>query len=219
MGPQARVRALFARAVAGALSYTYIDTGAMYRAVAWAVLEQGVSPDDPEAVASLAESLQIHLLPNGKSGSRVLVDDTEITEFIRTPSISNLTSPLSAIPRVRTHMVQLQRAMGQRGGVVMEGRDIGTVVLPNAEVKVFLTASVEKRAQRRLAELEERGISVSYDSLLADIAERDDRDKSRDIAPMVPARDSIILDTDSLTVEQVVDQILKLHTEALGSYV
>jgi len=143
-GPAGAGKSTVARRVAEALEYTYIDTGAMYRAVAWAVLEEGILPQESEAVSDLAERLEIHLEPG-----RVWVDGREITNFIRTPEISNLTSPLSKLPRVRARMVALQQAMARRGGVVMEGRDIGSVVLPEAEVKVFLTASPEERVRRR----------------------------------------------------------------------
>jgi cytidylate kinase len=211
-GPAGAGKSTVAREVARALDLIYVDTGAMYRAVAWAVLERGVPPDDADAVTAVAEQIDIELRPgrDSREGTRVFVDGVEITGLIRTPSISNLTSPLSAIPGVRRRLVALQKQMGAAGGVVMEGRDIGTVVMPDAPVKVFLTASLERRAERRRSELAERGLAVSYDALLQQIAERDKRDSSRDVAPMVPARDSIQLDTDHLTADQVVRRILDL---------
>lgn len=164
---------------------------------------------DGEAVGALAERLDVRLEPG-----RVFVAGREITPEIRTPEISSLTSSLSALPRVRTRMVALQQAMARRGGVVMEGRDIGTVVLPGAEVKVFLTASPEERVRRRQEELAERGITVPAEQLAREIAERDARDASRDVAPMRPASNAVVLDSDSLSVDEVVARILALHREA-----
>ena len=203
-GPAGAGKSTVARLVASALGYTYVDTGAMYRAVAWATVEAGISPANSAAVCALAASIEIHLEPE-----RVFVSDLEITDKIRTPEISNLTSPISALPCVRTRLAALQREMGQRGGVVMEGRDIGTVVLPGAEVKVFLTASQAERVRRRREELGAAGIELSRAQLEADIAARDQRDASRDVAPMVPAGDAILLQSDGLDVEQVVSRILE----------
>ncbi len=203
-GPAGAGKSTVARQVASALGYTYVDTGAMYRAVAWAVLDAGVAPSDGQAVCDLAERVGIRLEPE-----RVFVGDTEVTDKIRTPQISNLTSPLSALPCVRTRLAGLQREMGRRGGVVMEGRDIGTVVLPDAEVKVFLTASQAERVRRRREELSAAGITLSTQQLEADIAARDARDASRDVAPMVPAHDAILLQSDGLDVDQVVSRILE----------
>lgn len=203
-GPAGAGKSTVARQVALALGYTYVDTGAMYRAVAWAVLDAGVSLADSAAVCALAEQLHIRL-----EQEQVFVSKTEITDKIRTPEISNLTSPISALPCVRTRLVALQREMGRQGGVVMEGRDIGTVVLPDAEVKVFLTASLAERVRRRREELGAAGIKQSTAQLEADIAARDERDASRDTAPMVPAADAILLQSDGLDVKQVVSRILE----------
>ena len=220
-GPAGAGKSTVAREVARALGYTYIDTGAMYRAVAWAVLEHGISPGDESAVTALAEQLHIGLQPGYSidNPTRVFADSDEITDLIRTPSISNLTSPLSAIPGVRRRLVALQQAMGAKGGVVMEGRDIGTVVLPNADIKVFLTASLERRAERRQAEMAERGTPVSYESLLADIAARDTRDRSRELSPLKAAPGAVILDSDHSTAQDVVQHILALCNEAPPSHV
>jgi cytidylate kinase len=212
-GPAGAGKSTVARRVAQELGYIYVDTGAMYRALAWAVLDEAVPADDAGAVCHLVETLAVRL-ETGAAGTRVFVGDTEITDEIRTPEISRLTSPLSALSCVRHRLAALQREMGERGGVVMEGRDIGTVVLPQAEVKVFLTASLEERARRREAELLGRGIMVSPEDLQRDIAERDARDGSRDVAPMVPAVDATILDSDQLDVDGVVAAILRLAAEA-----
>jgi cytidylate kinase len=210
-GPAGAGKSTVARRVAEALGYTYVDTGAMYRAVAWAVRDREIDLSDTDAVAQVAEALEIELTPEGQ----VYADGRDITDDIRSPAISNLTSPLSALPRVRQRLVALQKKRAQRGGVVMEGRDIGTVVLPSAEVKVFLTASLDQRVQRRERELVGRGVALPREELHAQIAERDARDGSRDTAPMRPAPDAIILDSDRLSVDEVVTRILELHQEAL----
>ena len=211
-GPAGAGKSTVARRVAQALGSTYVDTGAMYRAVAWAVLDREVDPEDAAAVTALAARLDIRLSPD----ARVFVDGRDITNAIRTPSVANLTSPLSAIPEVRHRLVALQKAMAAAGGVVMEGRDIGTVVLPDAPVKVFLTASLERRVERRERELTGRGIALPREQLARDIAARDARDGSRDVAPMRPAPDAVILDSDALDADQVVARILQLHAEAVG---
>ena len=212
-GPAGAGKSTVARRVASRLGYTYIDTGAMYRALAWAVLDANVPPDDEEAVCALAEHLEVRLEPGGG----VFVAGKDVAGEIRTPEISNLTSPLSALPCVRTRMVALQQAMARRGGVVMEGRDIGTVVLPDAEVKVFLVASLEERVRRRREELAAAGIVPPAEELERDIAERDARDAARDVAPMVPAWDAVTLDSDRLNIDAVVAQILALCGKAGAS--
>ncbi len=211
-GPAGAGKSTVARRVAEALGYTYVDTGAMYRAVAWAALDQEIDTGDAEAVSALARRLEITLTPGG----RVLAAGRDITGEIRTPEISNLTSPLSALPGVRDRLTALQRQSGARGGVVMEGRDIGTVVLPHAEVKVFLTASQFARALRRHEELKERGVVTSLQTLEREIRERDERDASRDAAPMFPAADARIINTDALSAEEVTARIVELHGEALS---
>ncbi len=208
-GPAGAGKSTVARQVARALGLTYVDTGAMYRALAWSVLEQRISPDDADAVCRLAQSLDVSL-EDAPQGVRVLADGQDITPFIRTPEISRLTSPLSALPCVRDRMVKLQQAMAARQGVVMEGRDIGTVVLPHAPVKVFLTASPHARAQRRHAELAARGVDYSLEELEREIRERDTRDSARDTSPLSAAPDAVLIDSDSLTAEQVVARILAL---------
>lgn len=222
-GPAGAGKSTVARRVAASLGYLYVDTGAMYRALAWAAQDREIPVTDTDAIIRSADTLDLRLLPPTSPGpddddepTRVFVGAVEITGQIRSPAISNLASPISAIPGVRTRMVaaqqELARASGD-AGVVMEGRDIGTVVLPEADLKVFLTASTERRAGRRQAELAERGSVVAYDDLLRDIRERDARDASRDVAPMVPAADAHILDSDPLNIDEVVSQILAWHNE------
>ena len=204
-GPAGAGKSTVARQVADALGFTYVDTGAMYRAVAWAVVKAKISPADHAAVCGLAARLDVRL-----ERGRVFADGQDITGKIRTPEISNSTSPLSALPCVRERLAALQREMGCGGGVVMEGRDIGTVVLPQAEVKVFLTASPAERVRRRREELGAEGILLSSEQLEKDIAARDARDESREVAPMVPAHDAVQLISDGLSVGEVVSRILAL---------
>lgn len=211
-GPAGAGKSTVARAVAARLGCTYIDTGAMYRALAWAVLDARIAPGDARSVCALAAALDVRLEPGGG----VLVGGRDVSGEIRTPEISNLTSPLSALPCVRTRMVALQRAMARRGGVVMEGRDIGTVVLPDAEVKVFLVASLAERVRRRGEELARAGAAPIPEVLARDIAARDARDAARDVAPMVPARDAVTLDSDGLNIDAVVGRILALCAKAGG---
>lgn len=205
-GPAGAGKSTVARRVAESLGLTYVDTGAMYRALTWAVLEAGVAPDDADGVCVLAARVGIRLEPEG----RVWADGREVSALIRTPRISGLTSALSAMPCVRARLTALQRDMARRGGVVMEGRDIGTVVMPEAEVKVFLTASLGARAERRRLELAGRGVETTLEALEREIGERDARDGSRDVAPMTRARDAVAVDTDGLGPEEVVGRILAL---------
>ncbi len=212
-GPAGAGKSTVARAVAERLGLTYVDTGAMYRALAWAVVAQGVSLEDKAAVCKLAATLEIRL-----DRERVFADGQDVTAQIRTPEISNLTSALSALPCVRARLSALQQEMGRRGGVVMEGRDIGTVVLPEAQVKVFLTASGVERVRRRQAELHAKGIVMDVDALRADMAERDARDAARETAPMVAAPDAVPLDTDGLDAEAVTARIVALCQRAEVSH-
>jgi cytidylate kinase len=212
-GPAGAGKSTVARQVAEAVGFTYVDTGAMYRAVAWAALDRGLSVDDEDAICALVAELPIRL-DVGADGAQVFVGEREVTDYIRTPAISRLTSPLSAISCVRERLAGLQKEMGAAGGVVMEGRDIGTVVLPQAAVKVFLTASLAQRARRRQAELSARGSAVEIDALEREIAARDARDGGRALAPMVPAPDAVVLDTDTLSVDEVVARIVAMVAEA-----
>jgi cytidylate kinase len=190
----------------------------MYRAVAWKALLEGVPATDAAALAELARRLRITLSPLTPEGKQtVLADDEDVTEAIRTPEVSSLTSPISALPDVRRVIVEQQREMARRTerGVVLEGRDIGTVVFPDAEVKIFLTASPEERAKRRYKELRNRGLEVSCADVLADQIARDTRDTQRPDSPLRAAPDAILLDTDGLTIEAVADKILALSAPRL----
>ncbi len=211
-GPAGAGKSTVARRVASALRLTYIDTGAMYRAVAWKALQTSVSTTDANALAMLAQNLKLQfsaLTPDMQQ--TVQVDGADVTTAIRTPQVSSLTSAISAFPAVRRVIVEQQRALGQSDarGVVLEGRDIGTVVFPNAELKIFLTASDEERARRRVEELQAKGMVVDYAQTLAEQRERDARDSHRANSPLTPAPDAIILNTDGLSIEDVVTRILE----------
>lgn len=214
-GPAGAGKSTIARAVADRLGYVYIDTGAMYRAVAAKVIECGVSPSDSAAITALAGKLDIRFAKEGGE-QRLRVDGEDLTETIRTPEATRLSSPVSAIQGVRKRMVELQRRMGEEGGVVMEGRDIGTVVFPNAEVKVFLTASASERARRRTEQLREKGLEAEVEKVAAEIKERDLRDSTRRHAPLKQAPDAVLIDTDNMTPEQVAEAVVTVHNDRVG---
>jgi CMP/dCMP kinase len=208
-GPAGAGKSTVAREAARRLGYLYIDTGAMYRAMALKAKREAVSLDDAAALAALAARAEIRLEP-GECGPRVFLDGEDVGEAIRSPEISALSSKVSAVPGVRQEMVRRQRAMGREGGVVMEGRDIGTVVFPEAEVKVFLDASPEERARRRLEDLRAQGIEEPLDAVLEAIRERDARDSRRAASPLRQAEDAVRIDTDDLSAEEVMRRLLAL---------
>lgn len=215
-GPAGAGKSTVARAVAQALDYLYIDTGAMYRAVTLAVLEAGVSPSDAAAVEKVAADVRIELVPDA-SGLRVLLNGTDVTEQIRLPHVSDAVSPVAAVSGVRHQLVQKQREMARRGGVVMDGRDIGTVVLPDADVKLFLTASAAERASRRWRELQQAGHRPTLDDIRRNIEERDRLDASRGVSPLRKADDALEIDTTDKDVNQVVEIVLELVRKELGA--
>jgi cytidylate kinase len=216
-GPVAAGKSTIARLVADRLHLTYIDTGAMYRALAWAAQRDAIGPDQPARVVALLDRLSLELQPLPGGANRVIVDGTDITNQIRTPEIGQLASQLSTIPEVREHMVARQQEMARGGGVVMEGRDIQTVVMPDAEVKIFLVASAEERARRRCLELEQRGMPQDYDTVLAEIQDRDRRDSTRAHSPLRAAPDAVELDTTGLTIEQVAARVIDVVSAKIGS--
>jgi len=212
-GPVSAGKSTIARLVAGELGYAYVDSGAMYRALAWAAREEGVSPEDVAGVRSLLESIEIELVPQSGGANRVRVNGREITEEIRAPEIGQLSSRLSEISGVRERMVALQREMAREGGVVMEGRDIQTVVMPEAEVKIFLTAPAEERARRRHLELRERGFEAELQTVLAGIKKRDGRDSNRKHSPLRAAPEAVVVDSGGLSIEEVVARVLAVVRE------
>ena len=209
-GPVGAGKSTVAKLVAQKLGYLYVDTGAMYRAVALKALRLGMDINDPIVMAMLAEATDIQLRQQDDGSVRVFLDGEDVTEAIRTPEVSEASSIVSAHEGVRKVLAERQKAMAELGGVVMEGRDIQTVISPDAEVKIFLTASLEERAKRKWLELQQKGISVSYEEVLYEVKERDERDKSRAIAPLRKAPDAVEIDTTKMTPEEVADKIVEL---------
>ncbi len=214
-GPAGAGKSTVAKQVARQLGYVYVDTGAMYRAIAWKVLQEGVQGDEQQMIA-VAEQTRVTLQP-GEMVQKVFVDDTEVTELIRTPEISNFTSAVATIGEIRKLLVDMQQQMAEQKGIVMDGRDIGTHVLPNAELKLFLTASVEERAQRRYRELTAKNEQVSFEQIKADIAARDHMDETREVSPLVQAPDALRIDSSDMTIEEVVQLMVRLSVEAGAS--
>ncbi len=206
-GPAGAGKSTVAKKVADRLHFTYIDTGAMYRAVAWKALQEKGACDDEAAIAQIAQKLDI-TLEQSPNGLRVLADGQDISEEIRTPAVSHVVSAVAKIGAVRERLVSLQRLLAQKACVVMDGRDIATHVLPNAAVKIFLTASVDERARRRYAELKQKGFSGSMEELKAQIAARDKADSEREISPLVKASEAILLDTTHLNIEEAVEAVI-----------
>lgn len=207
-GPAGAGKSTVAQLAAKKLGYTYIDTGAMYRAVAWKTLQQGKKVTD-ELIIAVVKDIDVNLqYQDGKT--TVTVDGTDVTGQIRTPEVSAIVSQVAALGPVREKMVDLQRKMGERGCVLMDGRDIATNVLPNADVKIFLTASIEERARRRHKELTEKGYEIDMEKMKADIAARDKADSEREISPLVQAEDATLLDTTGLSIDEVVERILAM---------
>ena len=205
-GPAGAGKSTVAQLAAKELGYTYIDTGAMYRAVAWKVLQQGGEVTD-EKILAVIPDIDVDLsYENGKTTVRV--DGQDVTGEIRTPEVSHIVSQVAALGPVREKMVDLQRKMAERGGVLMDGRDIATNVLPGADVKIYLTASIAERANRRYKELREKGLAVDLADIEHDIAARDKADMEREISPLVQAEDATLLDTTGMTIPEVVARII-----------
>lgn len=209
-GPSGAGKSTVAKAVAQELGFSCLDTGAMYRAVAWKALDDGTSIEDEQEIAHIAQSNEISFGHDDGDPvpKRVFIADQEVTDEIRTARIDKCVSAVSAVAAVRRAMVDQQRRIGSQGNYVIEGRDIGTEVFPGAEVKIFLTASAEERAHRRVLQNEERGIgSLDYDEVLADIVRRDELDSSRDTSPLRPAEDAVLLDSTDKSIEQIIAAI------------
>lgn len=214
-GPAGAGKSTVARLVAKALQYIYVDTGAMYRAVTLKALESGLSADDDDRVGRLANELDIVLLP-GTDAQQVIVDGEDVSGRLRSLEINRNVSYVARIESVRNRMSELQRRMADDKGVVMDGRDIGTHVLPNAELKIFLTASPRERANRRFLELGPDP-NISLDQLEREIAERDRLDQEREIAPLVQAADARLIDSTGRTIEQVAEEIVRCSLEKVGT--
>lgn len=216
-GPSGAGKSTVAKAVAKELGFSCLDTGAMYRAIAWQALQNDVALDDEPALGEIARTYDIAFghVEGDPVPRRVFIGDTEVTDAIRTAEIDRAVSPVSAAPAVREALLDQQRRIGNAGDYVVEGRDIGTVVFPDAAVKVFLTASDEERAHRRVRQNADRGIgSIDYDEVLADLRRRDAADSSRATAPLRAADDAVRIDSTSHYIEEVIEQICSLAREA-----
>ena len=212
-GPAASGKSTIGSLLAERLGYVYLDTGVMYRAVTWAALEAGVAIEDEAGVTALAERLSIEILrPTVDDGRQytILADGQDVTWEIRRPKVDRGVSPVSAYSGVRAALTAQQRRMGERGEIVMVGRDIGTVVLPDADLKVYLDATLEQRAGRRYREVLARGESADYCEVLASVRRRDEIDSGRALAPLHPAEDAEVVDTTLMTVEEVMEQVIGL---------
>ena len=213
-GPSGAGKSTIARAAAKRFGFIYVDTGAIYRTVAYAVHLAGKRCTDADAVRALLPTLSISIDYDGSGVQRMLLDGVDVSDAIRTPENSIRTSQVSAMPEVRAFLMDMQREQAKRHSVVMDGRDIGTVVLPDASLKIFLTASAECRAERRFQELKEKGIETSFEEVLRDIEKRDWNDTHRDAAPLRQAPDAVLVDTSGLTLEESIDAVCDLIREA-----
>ncbi len=214
-GPAGAGKSTLARQLAKELGFLYVDTGAIYRTVALAVLRAGIAPEDADKVTDILGTLQIRMDYGPDGEQRMFLDGEDVSQAIREHRVSGLASKVSAIPAVRDFLLDFQRRQAREHSVVMDGRDIGTVVLPQADVKIFLTAAAQARAQRRLLELQQRGQQAEYETILRDIIQRDDLDEHRPIAPLRRAEDAELLDTTHLNLEQSLEELLRMVKEKI----
>lgn len=211
-GPAGAGKSTIARRTAQELSFIYVDTGALYRALAVFLVDEGVSPEDTEKVKEAVKSVKVSIAyENGEQ--QVVVNGKNVTDRLRAESVGNMASTISAIPAVRAALLDLQRDLAKAHDVLMDGRDIGTNVLPDAELKIYLTASVETRAERRYRDLQEKGVEKPLSEIKKEIEERDHRDMTRAIAPLKQAEDAVYLDTSHMNIDEVVEAIRKLYRE------
>jgi len=213
-GPAASGKSTTARKVAQILNYLYIDTGAMYRALTLEVLNRNISENNEKEVVKIAREVKIKLLSSDK-GLRTILNGEDVSEKIRLPEITRIISSVSAYKEVRDIMKLKQRELAANRGVVMDGRDIGTVVLPRAEIKIFMDASTDQRTDRRVKELKEKNIKVDRERIKEEIIQRDLIDSTRDVAPLRPAKDAIIIDTSTLTIDAQVQRVIDIVNEFL----
>ncbi len=215
-GPSGAGKSTLSRVAATELGFVYVDTGAIYRTVAFHTLRRGVDPQDASAVERLLPEIRIAMEYDGEGLQRMYLNGEDLTDLIRTQEISMAASKVSVHPAVRSFLLNMQREMAEKYSVIMDGRDIGTVVLPDADVKIFLTASSEARARRRWRDLQERGTAKDFQQLLQETRERDEADMNRAAAPLRPAEDAVLLDTTELTFEESGRRILEIIRERTG---
>lgn len=218
-GPAGAGKSTIAKLAAKELSFIYVDTGALYRTVGLAAMKNNVEPKTSPEVDELLNKIKVELTFNDKNEQVVLLDGEDVSSQIRTPKASMMASAISAVPAVRAYLFDLQRNIAKTNNVIMDGRDIGTVVLPDAQIKIFLTADPEDRAKRRYDELIEKGMNVKYEDILADVIKRDYNDSHREIAPLKPAENSITVNTTGNTLEQSVELLIKIMKENMNETV
>ena len=215
-GPSGAGKSTLARRVAKELHFLYVDTGAIYRSIGWYALQQGAALDRAESVAALLPDLNVEVRYGEDGLQHMVVNDRDVTEEIRSPEVSAAASQVAAVPEVRAYLLDMQRDLARTHDVIMDGRDIGTVVLPEADCKIFLTASDEARAARRCRELAQRGTPVAYEDVLSDMRRRDEKDRTRAAAPLRQAEDAVVLDTSELDFEDSAQALLRLIRESIG---
>ncbi len=213
-GPAAAGKSTTAKLVAEKLNYLHIDTGAMYRALTYKILREGIDPENETAVIEALKNSKVDLIKE-ENRIKVFLDNKDVSENIRSIDVTNAVSAISSYKKVREMMVDIQRRISKEGGVVLEGRDIGTVVVPNAELKIFMIAGIETRAKRRQKELSEKGLFIDYNKIVNEIIERDNKDSKRKESPLRKADDAIVLDTSNLSIEQQVNFIVKKALEII----
>lgn len=215
-GPSGAGKSTLAKAIAAEMGIVYVDTGALYRSIGYYAWKNGVDPKDAEAVTATLPNIKVDMCYSDDGLQHMLLCGEDVTKEIRLPQISMYASDVSAIPAVRAFLLDMQRDMAKRYNVIMDGRDIGTVVLPDADVKIFLTAPAEVRAQRRMKELEERGTPCAFEEVLRDIEQRDWNDSHRETAPLCQADDAVLVDNGDIDFEESKQQLLRVIKEALG---
>ena len=215
-GPSGAGKSTISRKAAEKFGFIYVDTGAIYRTIGLATKIRGVSLDDTAAVVALLPTLEIELKYNDAGEQHMYLDGNDVSRDIRLPEVSMLASKVSAIPAVREFLVDMQRGMAEKYDVIMDGRDIGTIILPNADLKIFLTADVRDRARRRYEELRAKGMEKPFDEVLAEMEKRDEQDTQRAAAPLKAADDAVLLDTSGNTLEESIDEVCRLISEKMG---
>lgn len=215
-GPSGAGKSTISRKAAEKFGFIYVDTGAIYRTIGLATKIRGVSLDDTAAVIELLPTLEIELKYNDAGEQHMYLDGNDVSRDIRLPEVSMLASKVSAIPAVREFLVDMQRGMAEKYDVIMDGRDIGTIILPNADLKIFLTADVRDRAHRRYEELRAKGMEKPFDEVLAEMEKRDEQDTQRAAAPLKAADDAVLLDTSGNTLEESIDEVCRLISEKTG---
>lgn len=214
-GPSGAGKSTLARSVAARLNFLYVDTGAIYRTIGYAVWRKGIDPRDRSAVVAALPDLAIRLTYGADGLQHMELNGMDVTAEIRLPEVSRYASLVSAYPEVRAYLLEMQRQLARENSVVMDGRDIGTVVLPHAQLKVFLTASAQERARRRVRQLEESGQAADYEAILRDIQQRDYQDSHREVAPLRPAEDAVLVDTSQDSFARSVERLVGLVRERL----